>query len=267
LAELEAGSTLDQDNAGLELMALSGIPHVGAGDDLATLTCVALARDGLTLADNDVLVFAQKIVSKAEGRRVDLSTVIPGAEAAKLAQRVAKDPRLVELVLRESRRVVRAAHDVLIVEHRLGFIMANAGIDQSNVADPASGAFALLLPEDPDRSAAALQARLEQHGGCRLGVIISDSFGRPWRIGTVGVAIGCAGFPATRDLRGSADLFGRTLQVTVVAHADEVASAASLLMGQGSEGRPVVLVRGLALPGPAQPASALLRPPGTDLFR
>jgi coenzyme F420-0:L-glutamate ligase/coenzyme F420-1:gamma-L-glutamate ligase len=214
-----------------------------------------------------VLVFAQKVISKAEARRIDLADVVPSTRALELAQTVQKDPRLVELVLRESRRVVRAAKDVLIVEHRSGLIMANAGIDQSNVADPASGEFALLLPEDPDASAARLRERLRTLTGCEPGIVVSDSFGRPWRVGTVGVAIGCAGFPATLDLRGQTDLFGRPLRVTVVGHADEIASAASILMGQANEARPVILVRGLRLPAPHQPAAALIRPSQQDLFR
>jgi coenzyme F420-0:L-glutamate ligase/coenzyme F420-1:gamma-L-glutamate ligase len=253
--------------AELRLVALPNFPDVASGDDLATLTVAALARGGFELRTDDVLVFAQKIVSKAEGRCVDLASVAPSPNAVALAHTVQKDPRLVELVLRESRRVVRAAKDVLIVEHRLGFIMANAGIDQSNIADPAAGDFALLLPEDPDASAAGLRERLDALTGCAPGVVISDSFGRPWRLGTVGVAIGCAGFPATLDLRGTGDLFGRPLRVTVVGHADEAASAASLLMGQASEGRPVILLRGLTAPGPQQRAAALIRPPEQDLFR
>ena len=252
--------------AELRLIALADFPQVASGDDVAALSAAALARGGLQLRSGDVLVFAQKVISKAEGRRVDLATVAPGAKALELAHTVQKDPRLVELVLRESRRVVRAAKDVLIVEHRLGLIMANAGIDQSNVADPGSGEFALLLPEDPDASAVRLRERLGTLTGCEPGVVISDSFGRPWRVGTVGVAIGCAGFAATLDLRGQADLFGRPLRVTVVGHADEIASAASLLMGQGNEARPVVLVRGLALRAPHQPAAALIRPSQQDLF-
>jgi coenzyme F420-0:L-glutamate ligase / coenzyme F420-1:gamma-L-glutamate ligase len=252
--------------AELRLIALADFPQVASGDDVATLTAAALAQGGLQLRSDDVLVFAQKVISKAEDRRVDLATVVPGAKALELAQTVQKDSRLVELVLRESRRVVRAAKDVLIVEHRLGLIMANAGIDQSNVADPGSGEFALLLPEDPDASAVRLRERLATLTGCEPGVVISDSFGRPWRVGTVGVAIGCAGFPATLDLRGQPDLFGRPLRVTVVGHADEIASAASLLMGQGNEARPVILVRGLALRAPHQPAAALLRPRQQDLF-
>jgi coenzyme F420-0:L-glutamate ligase/coenzyme F420-1:gamma-L-glutamate ligase len=251
----------------LRLAALPDFPQVAAGDDLAALTTESLARGGHTLRIGDVLVFAQKVISKAEGRRIDLATIVPGAGALELAQTVQKDPRLVELILRESRRVVRSAKDVLIVEHRLGLIMANAGIDQSNVADPASGEFALLLPEDPDASAARLRERLGALTGCEPGVVISDSFGRPWRVGTVGVAIGCAGFPATLDLRGQKDMFGRPLRVTVVGHADEIAAAASLIMGQGSEARPVILVRGLRSRVPHQPAAALIRPQQEDLFR
>jgi coenzyme F420-0:L-glutamate ligase/coenzyme F420-1:gamma-L-glutamate ligase len=251
----------------LRLIALPDFPHVASGDDLAALTADVLASAGLALRTDDVVVFAQKVVSKAEGRLIDLADVVPTPRALDVARTVQKDPRLVELVLRESQRVVRCAKDVLIVEHRLGLIMANAGIDQSNVADPASGEYALLLPEDPDASAARLRDGLSTLTGCAPGVVISDSFGRPWRVGTVGVAIGCAGFPATLDLRGQTDLFGRTLRVTVVGHADEIASAASLLMGQGNEARPVILVRGLGLRAPHQPAAALLRPHHQDLFR
>jgi coenzyme F420-0:L-glutamate ligase / coenzyme F420-1:gamma-L-glutamate ligase len=256
-----------QPAAELTLIALPGFPQVAGGDDLAGMTAAALSRAALTLRAGDVLVVAQKVISKAEGRRVDLATVTPGARALELAQTVQKDPRLVELVLRESTRVVRAAKDVLIVEHRLGLIMANAGIDQSNIADPAGGDFALLLPEDPDASAARLRERLGALTGCAPGVVVSDSFGRPWRVGTVGVAIGCAGFAATLDLRGQPDLYGRPLRVTIVGHADEVASAASILMGQANQAHPVILVRGAATAAPHQPASALLRPPAQDLFR
>jgi coenzyme F420-0:L-glutamate ligase/coenzyme F420-1:gamma-L-glutamate ligase len=250
----------------MNLIALPEFPQVTHGDDLADFTMDALNRVGLQLRSDDVLVFAQKIVSKAEGRRVELATVVPSQKALELARTVQKDPRLVELVLKESRRIVRATQDVLIVEHRLGLIMANAGIDQSNVAGPDADC-ALLLPEDPDASAIRLRARLGTLSGCEPGLIISDSFGRPWRQGTVGVAIGCAGVAATLDLRGRKDLFGRSLRVTIVGHADEIASAASILMGQASEARPVILVRGIAALGPHQPAAALQRPPGEDLFR
>ncbi len=251
----------------LRLLALPDFPLVAAGDDLAAFTVDSLGRMGVTLRADDVLVFAQKVISKAEGRLINLADIVPGGRALDLSRTVEKDPRLVELVLRESLRVVRAVKDVLIVEHRLGFIMANAGIDQSNIADPAAGGFALLLPEDPDASAARLRERLGRLTGAEPGIVVSDSFGRPWRIGTVGVAIGCAGIPATLDLRGQTDLFGRPLRVTVVGHGDEIASAASILMGQSSEARPVILVRGMASRGPHQSARWLMRPPGQDLFR
>jgi coenzyme F420-0:L-glutamate ligase/coenzyme F420-1:gamma-L-glutamate ligase len=251
----------------LRVVALPDFPQVAAGDDLAAMTTEALQRAELRLQPTDVLVFAQKVVSKSEGRRIDLATVTPGARALELARTVRKDPRLVELVLSESRRIVRTAPDVLIVEHRLGLVMANAGIDQSNVADPESGEFALLLPKDPDASADRLRRRIGALTDCEPGVIISDSFGRPWRIGTVGVAIGCAGVASTLDLRGKADLFGRALRVTVVGHADELAAAASIIMGQASEARPVILIRGVVPHEPHQPAAALQRPPEEDLFR
>jgi coenzyme F420-0:L-glutamate ligase/coenzyme F420-1:gamma-L-glutamate ligase len=251
----------------LRLIAVPEFPLVSPGDDLAQLTARALSRAQLQLRSGDVLVFAQKVVSKAEGRRIDLATVTPGPQALELARTVEKDPRLVELVLRESRRVVRSRKDVLIVEHRLGFVMANAGIDQSNVAPEISGEFALLLPEDPDASARHLREQLAVLTGYAPGVVINDSFGRPWRLGTVGVAIGCAGVPPVLDLRGRRDLFGRSLRVTVVAHADEVAAAASVVMGQAAEARPVVLVRGLPTTTASEPAACLIRPAQEDLFR
>ncbi len=252
--------------AEMHMVALSDFPHVAPGDDIAGFTVEALERGGLQLRPDDVLVFAQKVISKAEGRLIDLASVTPGEKALELANTVQKDPRLVELILRESRRIVRAAPDVLIVEHRLGLIMANAGIDQSNVAGPDADC-ALLLPVDPDASALRLRERLSALSGVGAAVIIADSFGRPWRVGTVGVAIGCAGLAATLDLRGQSDLFGRSLRVTIVGHADELAAAASILMGQSDEGRPVILVRGLPARTPHRPAAALLRPPGEDLFR
>jgi coenzyme F420-0:L-glutamate ligase / coenzyme F420-1:gamma-L-glutamate ligase len=251
----------------LTLIAVPGLPPIRAGDDLVTILLAQLASMQLSLRAGDVLVFAQKIVSKAEGRCVALADVRPSARALTLAYEVRKDPRLVELVLAESRRIVRQAPDVLIVEHRLGLVMANAGIDQSNVAAPGEAEQALLLPLDPDASAERLRAQLQARSGCAVGVIVSDSFGRAWRIGTVGVAIGVAGWPATLDLRGRQDLFGRSLRVTVVGHADEIAAAASLLMGQAAEGRPVVLVRGLEPESAATTAQALQRPADQDLFR
>jgi coenzyme F420-0:L-glutamate ligase/coenzyme F420-1:gamma-L-glutamate ligase len=250
----------------LEVLAVPGLPMIGPGDDLAKLIGERLVGE-LAPRAGDVLVIAQKIVSKAEGRSVDLATVKPSPRAVELAAEVQKDPRLVELILSESVRVVRSRPNVLIVEHRRGFVMANAGIDQSNVG-PADGVQrALLLPVDPDGSAAKLQSRLAELCGATLAVVIIDSFGRAWRRGTCGVAIGAAGLPALLDLRGNPDLFGRALQVSISGFADEIAAAASLVMGQGDEAQPVVLVRGLSWSASANPASELIRPAAEDMFR
>ena len=251
----------------LQLIPVPRMPLVAPGDDLAAMILGCLADAGLALQGHDVVVLAQKIVSKSERRIVDLTTVTPSAAAVALAQETGKDPRLVEVILSESRRVVRSGPDVLIVEHRLGFVMANAGVDQSNVAAAAGGELALLLPLNPDASAERLRQEMMRRTGCEIAVVINDSFGRPWRLGTTGVAIGCAGLPSLLDLRGTPDLFGRTLRVTQVAYADEIAAAASLLMGQADEARPVVILRGLAPLGRPLPASTLLRPPGEDLFK
>jgi coenzyme F420-0:L-glutamate ligase / coenzyme F420-1:gamma-L-glutamate ligase len=251
----------------LEVVALTGLPLIKAGDDLVEMIATSLKQNGVEPRAQDVLVVAQKIVSKAEGRMVDLATIKPSAQAIALATEVDKDPRLVEVILSESVRVVRARRNVLIVEHRLGFIMANAGVDQSNVG-PADGAQrALLLPENPDRSAAALRIGLMAVAGIDLAVVINDSFGRAWRQGTAGVAIGAAGVPALIDLRGRPDLFGRTLEVSVIGFADEVAAAASLVMGQADEAAPVVLIRGLRWSAPESTAASLIRPSNEDLFR
>ena len=243
---------------GLQLFALPGLPMVQAGDDLAAQLSAAMARAGLAPEPGDVLAIAQKIVSKAEGRSIALASVAPSQAARDLATQTGKDARLVELILSESERVVRARPNLIIVKHRLGFVMANAGIDQSNVGEDGQ---ALLLPRDPDASAAALAARLG------LPVVITDSFGRAWRRGTVGVAIGAAGLPALQDLRGRPDLFGRTLMVSITGFADEIAAAAGLVMGQGAEGQPAVLLRGLAWSGAVNPAAELLRPAQEDLFQ
>jgi len=226
----------------------------------------ALDRAGLALADGDVVAVAQKIVSKAEGRLVDLADVEPGEYAVRLAQQVDKDPRLVELILRESDEVSRVAPGVLIVRHRLGFTSANAGIDRSNVG-PGGEERVLLLPNDPDVSAARVRATIEAERGVAVGVVITDSHGRPFRLGTVGVAIGVAGLPALWDRRGEADRYGYRLQHTDVGVADEIAAAAGLLMGQAAEGRPAVLIRGLRLPPADGRATDLVRPPELDLYR
>jgi coenzyme F420-0:L-glutamate ligase/coenzyme F420-1:gamma-L-glutamate ligase len=254
-------------SSALELLALPGMPMVREGDDIAALIIAALDRCGRTLCTGDVIVVAQKIVSKAEGRTVDIASVTPSAKAVELARDVGKDPRLVEVVLSESSRVVRSRPNLIIVQHRLGFVMANAGVDQSNVA-PTDGAHrVLLLPRDPDASAEALRAKLQQRFNISIAVVISDSFGRAWRRGTCGIAIGAAGLPSLIDLRGQPDLFGRTLEVSVIGFADEIAAAASLLQGQAAEAQPVVLVRGLAWSAPVAPAADLVRPPQEDLFR
>jgi coenzyme F420-0:L-glutamate ligase/coenzyme F420-1:gamma-L-glutamate ligase len=249
------------------LTPLSGVKLVEPGDDLGAITVAALRGNGVVPEVGDVLVVAQKIVSKAEGRYVDVTTVQPSERAVALAAEVDKDPRFVEVVLSEAKRVVRHRPGLLIVEHSLGFVMANAGIDHSNVAAPDGGERVLLLPVDPDGSAHTLRQRLMDVFGVAIGIIISDSFGRPWRKGTVGVAIGAAGLPAFVDLRGHPDLFGRELLVTETGFADEIAAAAGLLMGQADEAIPIVLVRGLVWSTSDQPAAALVRPAEHDLFR
>jgi coenzyme F420-0:L-glutamate ligase/coenzyme F420-1:gamma-L-glutamate ligase len=249
------------------LTAIPDIPMVRPRDDLAGLLILACQQNALAPADGDILVVAQKIVSKAEGRYIDLATVRPSARALHLATEVHKDPRLIEVILGESRRVVRYRPGVLIVEHRLGFILANAGVDRSNIDPQAGTEPVLLLPRDPDGSATDLLARFAAHFRKRLAVIITDSWGRAWRRGTIGVALGCAGIPALMDLRGRPDLFGHGLRVTQTGFADEVACAASLIMGQADEGRPAVLVRGLAWSGVPTPGITLIRSPDEDLFR
>ena len=246
--------------------ALSGIPLIQPGDDLGAIIGDAIAAAEIVPQAGDALVIAQKIVSKAEDRYVDLGGVVPSGRARELAAATHKDPRLVELILAESDEVVRYCKDVLVVAHRRGFVMANAGIDQSNIAAE-NGERVLLLPEDPDASCAALKAALDRRFGVALAVVINDSFGRAWRNGVVGVALGAAGLPALRNLIGKPDLFGRAMRVTEVAFADELAAAASLLMGQADEGTPVVHVRGLRWTEPPCNAAALIRPKHMDLFR
>lgn len=244
---------------------LPGIPHVQPGDDLAALICASLQQADLALQAGDIVVITSKLVSKAEGRFVNLSTVQPSARACRVAGIVRKDPRMVELILRESTAISRMRQDVLIVRHRLGFTLANAGIDHSNVGRDSED-WVLLLPEDPDRSAALIRQRLAELTGIAPGVVISDSHGRPFRVGTVGVAIGLAGLPAVWDKRGQRDLYGRELRVTVTGLGDELAAAAGLVTGQGAEGLPVVLVRGLQVPSGEGRAADLIRPEALDLY-
>ena len=249
----------------LVLHALEGIPEVRPGDHLASLIVAALEAVGMALVPGDVLVVAQKVVSKSEGRAVDLVGVVPSARALEYAAITGKDARMIELILSESTQVLRAKSGVIIVEHRLGFVMANAGIDQSNVES--GDERALLLPVDPDASARRLRDGLRQACGVDVGVIVNDSFGRAWRNGTVGTALGIAGVPGLVDLRGRPDRFGRKLLITQVGVADELAAAASLLMGQGNEGCPAVHVRGMPYVAREGSVRELLRPAQEDLFR
>jgi len=250
----------------LTLTPLRGVPLIEPGDDLAGAILHALTGSNLALQPRDVLVVAQKIVSKAEGRLVDLKTVTPSPRAIELANATAKDPRVVELILAESSEVLRHRPGAIIVAHRLGFVLANAGIDMSNVG-PDGADRALLLPADPDRSCRELREQLHQRTGVDVAVLIIDSFGRAWRNGTVGTAIGVSGFPALADLRGQPDLFGRPLQITEVGLADELAAAASLMMGQASEGIPAVLARGVPYQRRESGVQELIRPKAQDLFR
>jgi coenzyme F420-0:L-glutamate ligase/coenzyme F420-1:gamma-L-glutamate ligase len=257
------GAALSARPHELVLTPLPGIPMIAAGDDLAAIILAALRQSGRPLASGDVLVLAQKIVSKAEGRTVDLRTVAPSPRAIALAHETQKDPRVVELILAESTEVLRHRPGVLIVVHRLGLVLANAGIDRSNVG----GDDVLLLPRDPDRSCAELRRAIGNAAGVDVGVMIIDSIGRAWRNGTIGTAIGIAGLGGLLDLRGTPDLFGRALETTEVGLADELAAAASLVMGQAGEGTPVVLARGLGYGRRDGTAQELIRAREKDLFR
>lgn len=247
----------------LLIKRVHGIPRVGTGDDPAHLVLTALKRAGVRLLDDDILVFAQKIISKAEGRSIALEGVIPSARAQQLADETGKDARIVELILQESTEVLRQRPGLIIVRHRLGLVLANAGIDQSNV----DSGHALLLPLDPDASAARIRQDVSAATGADVGVLIIDSIGRAWRQGTIGTTIGASGIAALLDLRGRPDLNGRILKSTDVGHADELACAASLMMGQAAEGVPVVLIRGAPYARREGAAAELLRSTTTDLFQ
>ncbi|MEQ8486998.1 MAG: coenzyme F420-0:L-glutamate ligase [Pseudomonadales bacterium] len=253
----------------LSVAPLPGLPMVTKGDDLGRLILDALAAAAITLVDGDVVCVAQKIVSKAEGRLVALRDVTPGDEARRLAALTDKDPRMVQLILDESTEVVRHKPGVLIVRHKLGLVGAHGGIDQSNIEhdDGVEGEHALLLPVDPDASARALRAALEAATGKRLGVVITDSHNRPWRMGTVGTAIGCAGIRVLDDRRGGHDLFGRELKVTLINRADALATMATLVMGETTERTPVALIRGLPPDDADETARSAVRPLEEDLFR
>jgi coenzyme F420-0:L-glutamate ligase / coenzyme F420-1:gamma-L-glutamate ligase len=263
----------------LTLTPLKEIPLIRQGDDLANLIIKALHSTFIQLQDGDILVLAQKVVSKAEGRMVNLVTVTPSVKALELARLTEKDPRVVELILRESNEILRTRPGAIIVEHRLGFVCANAGIDHSNVypLDPSKGSgnsgkvkpedWVLLLPENPDFSADQIRQKIESTSNTRIGVLIIDSHGRAWRNGTVGSAIGISGLPGLLDLRGQPDLFDFHLQITQVGIADELAAAASLVMGQAAEGTPIIHVRGFPYPLREGFIKELLRPKEQDLFR
>ena len=266
----------------LTLTPLNGIPLIRHGDNLADIVIRVLHELNIQLQDNDILVLAQKIVSKAEGRTVNLTTITPSPHALELAKQTEKDPRVIELILQESNAVLRTRAGVIIVEHKLGFVCANAGIDHSNVSPPPQAPFesashevgpgvrkeyVLLLPEDPDASAHNLRKQIEEQSGRHVGIMIIDSHGRAWRNGTVGIAIGISGLPGLEDLRGKPDLFGNKLQMTQVGVADELAAATSLVMGQAAEGTPVVHVRGFPYPLRESSLKELIRPKEQDLFR
>jgi len=246
----------------LSLFVIPGLPEIRKGQNLATTVAVAARRAKIALEDGDILVFAQKIVSKAEGRTVRLSTVRVSPRGRDLAKKLSSDARLVEVILRESRRVVRSDR-VLIVETHHGFVCANAGVDHSNVR---GGDFVTLLPKNPDRSARRLAVALHRLTGKRVAVIVSDTFGRPWRLGLINVALGASGVPALADLRGTRDRHRKLLRATILAVADELAAAAGLLMDK-SAGTPVVVVRGYRYRFVQEPAVRIIRPAAEDLFR
>ncbi len=253
----------------LRIIPLLDFPLIQPGDDLADIISQTLVSNRLDILDGDILVLAQKIVSKAEGRLVNLTTVKPSERALHFAELTDKDPRLIHLILSESKEVLRTRENLIIVQHKLGFISANAGIDHSNVSGPwgKQEDWVLLLPENPDASAKTIRKKLEAHYQCNIGVLIIDSHGRAWRLGTVGVAIGLSGLPGLVDLRGQADLFDYRLRVTQVAAADELAAGASLVMGQAKEGTPVVLARGFPYELRDANLKELIRPKEKDLFR
>jgi coenzyme F420-0:L-glutamate ligase/coenzyme F420-1:gamma-L-glutamate ligase len=256
-----------RESRAVTLTALPEFPLVQPGDDLAALIVESVAVAGLVPVDDDIFVIAQKIVSKSEDRYLDLTSIVPSPRAAELAASTHKDARLVEAILSESTEVVRHRQGVIIVAHRSGFVMANAGIDRSNVGNEAEGERVLLLPKDADATCAKLKTQLDRAFSVRLGVIISDSFGRPWRNGVVGIALGAAGIPSLVDMVGKPDLFGRPMQVTEIAVADQIAAAATLVMGEADEGVPVVHIRGVPPTPPHSNAAALVRPKSQDLFR
>jgi coenzyme F420-0:L-glutamate ligase/coenzyme F420-1:gamma-L-glutamate ligase len=253
----------------LHLIPLEGLPMIQPGDDLADIIACGLKANGMELETGNILVITQKIVSKAENRLINLTKIDPSEEALHYAEITGKDPRLLHLILSESQEVLRTRENLIIVQHKIGFVSANAGVDHSNVNGPWGDPedWVLLLPEDPDASARAIREELENRFHCQIGVMIIDSHGRAWRLGTVGIAIGFSGLPGLVDLRGDPDLFDYRLRVTQVAAADELAAGASLVMGQAKEGTPVVLAKGFPYPLREGGLQELIRPKDKDLFR
>lgn len=254
-------------SSSIALHAVKGIPECLVGDSIPDLICTAMRESDLSFAERDVLVIAQKIVSKAEGRYVDLSLVVPSERAVELAEQSEKDPRLVELILQESADVLRVRTGVVVVEHRNGYVHANAGIDSSNIPQHPHNDRVLLLPRDANVSAQKIRDELRAMSGKNLGVVINDSVGRAWRNGTVGLALGSAGICSLLNCNGRPDLYGRPLRATEVAIADQLASAAQLLMGEADEGIPVVLVRGGEFLCEDENADSLIREKSRDMFR
>jgi coenzyme F420-0:L-glutamate ligase/coenzyme F420-1:gamma-L-glutamate ligase len=250
----------------LQFEVIPGIPLIKPGDSLPEVMLLAIMEAGVDLVDGDILVVAQKIISKAEGRQVSLKTVVPSSEAEELAAETEKEAALCQLILDESVEILRKKQGVIIVRHRLGHVGANAGIDQSNI-DHENGDSALLLPVDPDRSAQTLREEIYRKIGKSVGVLISDSMNRPWRLGTVGSAIGCAGIQVIHDFRGTEDMFGRELKVAMLNRADSLVATATLLMGETIERTPLVVVRGFPATDTLESAADMIRPLEDDLFR
>ena len=253
-------------NNKLEVIALNNVPSIKENDDIAKIIIDNSKEDNLEIQKNDIVVIAQKIISKSEGRLIDLQTVFPSDQAKEIAKQASKDARLVELIIQESNEIIRIQNGVIIVEHNLGHILANAGIDQSNIEN--GDGHVLLLPKNPSKSADQIRRDLELSLGVKVGVIITDSMGRAWRLGTTGHAIGSSGVKTIIDLRGkSKDLFGRELKTTVIGFADQIASAAALVTGESNEGKPVAIVRGIDMPSDSDNVNDLIRPKKEDLFR
>ncbi|MEC7865985.1 MAG: coenzyme F420-0:L-glutamate ligase [Pseudomonadota bacterium] len=251
----------------LELLAIENIPLIEPGDDLVSILIQTIKEEKIKLRRGDILVIAQKVVSKSENRYVYLNDVTPSSEAIRIAKNSDKDPKLVQLILNESVKVIRQGRGVIVVENKLGFIHANAGIDKSNIESDTDNPKVLLLPKDPDNSALKIKEEIFRQTELKVGIIINDSSGRAWRKGIVGIAIGSSGVEVLLNLRGQKDLYGNALEITEVGRVDEIASAASLLMGQANEGLPVIIVRGIPETSKVNNVKSILRDKSEDLFR